>query len=617
MPGMHTGLSSDNPTIVSAFHRELLHEGLVVLAILAVVLVAWNVLRARQLREVNATDGSTHLPTSLYTDAEPAARKLLRVSFGIIWIFDGILQAQSSMPLGMAPQVIRPAAASSPSWVQHLDNTMATIWSYHPISAPSAAVWIQIGIGAWLLAAPRGNWSRLGGMASVVWGLVVWVFGEAFGQIFAPGLTWLFGAPGAVLFYCAAGALVALPERAWAGLRLGRAVLWMMGAFFIGMAVLQACPGRGFWHGRPGLDGRGGTLTRMVRTMAKTPQPHPLASSVAAFGSVAAAHGWAVNLFVVVALAAIGAAFLARQPRVVRLGVIGGMVLCLADWVLVEDLGFMGGVGTDPNSMIPMALIFLAGYVALTRAPAVDGETVVSIASARAAKVSWRQRLRVSPSYAFRSIAALGAIGVILVGAVPMAAAATQPSADPLLTQAINGAPQAENAPAPAFRLIDQYGKPISLASFSGKTVVITQLDDTCISACPIIAQEFRIADRLLGRRSSLVDLVAINGNPRFIAPEFLRAFDRQEQLTTLRNWFYLTGSSLAQLEHAWHAFGMVSQYLPGGAMIAHSEFALIINPEGRIRYVLDTDPGPASEATQSSFSATLADTIDKVVASS
>jgi hypothetical protein len=212
MPGMGTGLNTNNPVIVSAFHAALLRQGFVVLAILAVVAVAWNVLRARQFRLAasgGAGSGEQSLP---FGYPEPAARRLLRISFGLIWIFDGILQGQASMPLGMTTGVIQPAAAASPTWVQHLDNVGATIWSYHPVAAPASAVWIQIGIGLWLLAAPRGNWSRLGGVASVGWGLVVWVFGEAFGGIFAPGLTWLFGAPGAVLLYCVAGVLIALPE---------------------------------------------------------------------------------------------------------------------------------------------------------------------------------------------------------------------------------------------------------------------------------------------------------------------------------------------------------------------------------------------------------------------
>ena len=46
---------------------------------------------------------------------------------------------------------------------------------------------------------------------------------------------------------------------------------------------------------------------------------------------------------------------------------IASAVLCLADWVLVEDLGFLGGLGTDPNSMIPLLLLITGGYVAVTR----------------------------------------------------------------------------------------------------------------------------------------------------------------------------------------------------------------------------------------------------------
>ena len=181
--------------------------------------------------------------------AEPAWRQLLRIGFGVLWIFDGILQAQPKMAIGLPSQVIEPAAASSPHWVQHVVNWAGTTWSYHPMQAGASAVWIQVGIGIWLLAVARGPLSRLAGLASVGWGLVVWVFGESFGGIFAPGLTWLFGAPGAVLIYCVAGALIALPERIWHAPRLGRAILAGLGLFLVGMAVLQAWPGRGFWQG--------------------------------------------------------------------------------------------------------------------------------------------------------------------------------------------------------------------------------------------------------------------------------------------------------------------------------------------------------------------------------
>ncbi len=434
MSGMSTGLEATNPTVVSAFHRALLTQGAVVLAILVLAATVWLVLRALQLADASPrrTAGPARGDAGAPTDSrapgaptrarrrrpvararsyravatrEPAARRLLRIGFGLLWVFDGILQTQPSMPLGMGPDVIRPTAAASPSWVQHVDNALVTVWSYHPVTVAAAAVWIQLGIGVWLLAAPRGNWSRLGGVASVLWGLSVWVFGEAFGGIFAPGLTWLFGAPGAALFYCFAGILIALPERAWSTARTGRIVLRTIGAFFLGMALLQAWPGRGFWDGHPGATS--GTLTTMIKEMSQTPQPHFLSSLLSSFAGFVSAHGWEVNLFAVLALAAIGAAFLTARPGPVRVAVLAALLLCLADWVLIEDFGFFGGVGTDPNSMIPMALVFVAGYVAITRVPAAATEAPRSATPAPAAR-TWSQRLRAEPTYVPRSLAAAG-----------------------------------------------------------------------------------------------------------------------------------------------------------------------------------------------------------------
>jgi hypothetical protein len=378
MPGMSSGLHTNNPTIASAFKSALVHEALAVLAILAVLALAWNILRATQLRRAASGEAVMGAPAPAFP--EPSARRLLRVAFGLIWIFDGLLQGQSSMPLGMPSQVIQPAAATSPEWVRHLVNAGATIWTNHPIAAPASAVWIQVGIGLFLLVAPPGRWSRCAGAVSVVWALVVWVFGESFGGIFAPGLTWLFGAPGAVAFYAFAGVLVAVPERLYLSRRLGVAVLRVVGAFFIGMAVLQAWPGRGFWTGQSHHGT--GTLVSMLRQMAASPQPRLTSSWASAFAAFDAAHGFGVNLFVVVSLSLLGLGFLSGRRPLVGFALVGSLVVCLADWVLVEDFGFLGGVGTDPNSMIPMVLILLAGYVAMTRPPSV-AEQPVSPASAR------------------------------------------------------------------------------------------------------------------------------------------------------------------------------------------------------------------------------------------
>jgi hypothetical protein len=269
MPGMNSGLNVSDPTVVAAFEAALLHQGLIALLIFFMVGLAWLSLRAWLMVATGGTAAAMVKP-------EPGWRQVLRTGFGIIWLFDGILQAQPKMPVGLPSQVIEPTAASSPHWVQAVVNWAGTAWSFHPLQAGAAAVWIQVGIGIWLLVAARGPLSRIAGLVSVGWSLVVWVFGESFGGIFAPGLTWLFGAPGAVLVYGIAGALIALPDRIWHNRRLGQAVLGGLGLFLLGMAVLQAWPGRGFWQGT--AHGQPGTLAGMTSSMVPTPQPHILSA---------------------------------------------------------------------------------------------------------------------------------------------------------------------------------------------------------------------------------------------------------------------------------------------------------------------------------------------------
>jgi cytochrome oxidase Cu insertion factor (SCO1/SenC/PrrC family) len=746
MPGMQSGLNLRNPLLVAAFRSALLHQGMIALLVFGVLALGW--ISVREWRPVGAGLGAGRAAA----DPEPSWRMLLRVGFGLLWLLDGLLQAQPSMVVGLPARVIQPAAASSPAWVQHLVNWAGTSWSYHPVQAAAATVWIQAGIGCWMLAARRGRWSQLAGLAGLAWGLIVWVFGESFGGIFAPGLTWLFGAPGAAVFYCVAGGLIALPSRYWRAPGLGRAMLAALGLFFAGMAVLQAWPGRGFWPGR--LAAGPGTLTDMINSMAQAPQPGFLAGWVRWFGSLTAAHGFAVNLFAVVALALIAAALLTgaalpgtaqpggtarptgaaragsgaaagRRVLLIRLAIAAAVLLCLADWVLVEDLGVFGGLGTDPNSMIPMALLLAAGYLAFAGAPASISETenspagvapqasatpaadVASVARVAAATEvapagavdaptpravdapagsglpaataaaaveapspdpqpaspaagvpagagvsaagetppgpaagragdagaggrpavpgpppGWRGWLspgRLTSAFGaadVRTIAAAWALGVTIIGAFPLAAAAANRSADPVIARAIDGSAAALNFQAPGFRLTDQDGRPVSLASLRGKVVLLTFLDPVCTSDCPLIAQEFRQAGRLLGASSRDVELVAIAANPVYHTTAYTRAFDQQEGLASVPNWKFLSGP-LPALKRVWHDYYFSAEVVPAGGMVLHGDVAYVIDAAGRTRTELNFNPGPGTAASVSSFAAELAAAAIKAMRSS
>jgi len=620
MSGMNSGINVNDPTVIAAFKAALVHQGIIALLIFALLGFAWITVRAWLPAPASSTDAA-----SVPAVAEPSWRQVLRIGFGLLWIFDGILQAQPKMAIGLPSQVIEPTAASSPHWVQQVVNWAGTNWSYHPMQAGAAAVWIQVGIGIWMLVSPRGLLSRLAGLASIGWGLVVWIFGESFGGIFAPGLTWLFGAPGAVLIYAVAGALIALPERTWHSPWIGRGILAGTGVFLIGMAVLQAWPGRGFWQGT--VHHQPGTLASMTSDMASTSQPVVLSSWVNAFTGFDQAHGFAVNLFTVTVLAVIGAAFLTGRRQLVRPAVIAFTVLCLADWVLIEDFGFFGGLGTDPNSMLPFALLAIGGYLALVPSPApatepATTEPVTPVPATPGPAAGWREQIRPASlrralaTASIRTVAALGALGLIILGAAPMAAAQANPTADPILAEAIAGSAAPLNFPAKAFQLTDQHGQAVSLASLHGKVVLLTFLDPVCTSDCPLIAQEFRAAGQLLGSAARHVELVAVVANPVYHEVAFTRAFDRQERLTQVPNWLYLTGS-VPQLQQVWRDYGIVAQILPAGSMIGHPDIAYVIDRAGRVREELNTDPGPGTTATKSSFAVLLANAARNALRSS
>jgi cytochrome oxidase Cu insertion factor (SCO1/SenC/PrrC family) len=236
--------------------------------------------------------------------------------------------------------------------------------------------------------------------------------------------------------------------------------------------------------------------------------------------------------------------------------------------------------------------------------------------SLRRALGHWWGRLDADPSYASRSFAALGAIGITLIGVAPMAAAATNPNADPILAKAVNGPPELTNMPTPAFNLVDQYGQRVSLASFHGKTVALIFLDPSCthnqMGGCAG-AQELRLVDQVLGRGANRVELVAIDTDPQYQNPDDLVSFDSVAGLGKVANWLYLTGPTSA-LSNVLNNFGVhVSQ---GSNMMGspHGQTAYVIDGSGRTREVVSIgDRGSVSTVMESSVAVTIANAVKRV----
>ena len=154
MSGMNSGINVNDPTVIAAFKAALLHQGIIALLIFALLGFAWITVRAwlpAQPRPAARRDG-----TPAAAVAEPAWRQAAadRVRPAV-----GLRRDLA----GPAENGDRPAVAGHRAHRGELTALGAARgelgrdnWSYHPMQAGASAVWIQVGIGIWMLAAARG-----------------------------------------------------------------------------------------------------------------------------------------------------------------------------------------------------------------------------------------------------------------------------------------------------------------------------------------------------------------------------------------------------------------------------------------------------------------------------
>lgn len=534
--------------------------------------------------------------------SEPRTRRWLRLAFGCLWLLDAGLQLQSSMPAKFSSGVAAPMLAGQPGWVQDLLRVGINVWARHPVTSAAAAVWLQLGIGLWILTTRRGRWAKAGLLAAIGWSGVVWVFGEGFGGIFAPAASWLSGAPGSVTLYAVAAGLLLLPEQLWCDRRFGERILRGLGLFFVAAGIAQATPELGMWTST--------RLAGLFSAAARNPQPAILAAPIRAVAEAARIAPVPINFAVVAGCVAVGIGL--RTGRRTDLWVKLAIGWCLFAWWFGQDFGVLGGVGTDPNTAIPLIAILLVGW-----GTARTGEPMT---------LRWLDRVRATLARAWEGVlpdglagpvgtftTALAAVLVLGLGAAPFAYAATSPTASDLSAVAINGPPQTVSWTAPGFTLTDQDNRPVSLASLRGHVVVLAFLDPVCSNDCPVIARELRAADLALGRLTREVTFVAVAANPIYHSVADLRTFDAAEGMDALPNWVYLTGPT-PQLARVWNAYSAIVSLSPNGAMVGHSDLLYVIGPHGRTRVQTPFYPGPGTLATQGSFAALVVNEVTRTL---
>lgn len=554
MPGMGANPLSDvNSLVTAAFQHQVFVTSLLWIIAIAFLVMVYSVASRRVLSFNLSAPGL----------AEARARTYLRLGFGALWVFDGILQFQVAMPLGLANSVVAPATAGTPGWLQHLMTYGITMWNSHSLTLASATAWIQVGIGLLLLAS-NGSAGRVAAAISVGWGSMVWLVGNGAGGIFQSSSSILFGWPGAPLFYVIAGVFLALSPKNFPE-RFSRVTLRLISVVLgIGL-VLQILPSRGFWHG-----GDANALTTMTTSMVTTAQPHWLAYIVSKFGALAGTMGGGFNLLIIFWLA-ITAVGLWMAPHrhwrwPVRSLVAGAVIL----WVGAQDLAIFGGMATDVNTMIPLALLTACA------SPGV------------AQRLPLARRLPRELRSSSGAVVASFAAGMLAfsVGSMGWASVA---SAENTLYLAQNGTASAVNTQAPGFTATDQSGATYHLGEHAGHYTLLTFLDPVCWTDCPLLAGQLKSVGATFGSSAPL-DLVAVAANPRHETMANVRHFVAQHHLGGVKNLHFVTGA-LSKLAAIWNAYGIQVTSTASSVMSVHSDLMFIISPEGRIRWIIPDDP--------------------------
>jgi protein SCO1 len=141
------------------------------------------------------------------------------------------------------------------------------------------------------------------------------------------------------------------------------------------------------------------------------------------------------------------------------------------------------------------------------------------------------------------------------------------------------GATMPPGVRAPQFRLTDQNGRPVTMAEYRGRPVIVTYLYTHCKDTCPVTAQMIRGALDDLGR--SAVPALAVSVDPFRDTRASARAFLAKQRVSG-RIRFVL--GTRRQLLPVWHGFAIQPQ-------LPHSEHQALITLVDRRGFQRVADP--------------------------
>jgi protein SCO1/2 len=142
--------------------------------------------------------------------------------------------------------------------------------------------------------------------------------------------------------------------------------------------------------------------------------------------------------------------------------------------------------------------------------------------------------------------------------------------------------PLPEIGPAPAFALIAQDGKPVTLIGLCGKVVAVSFLYTACPDICPLLTQKLvEVQDALGDDFGKKIAFVSITVDPEHDTPEVLKDYAAAWEAKTA-GWSFLSGSPEAVRDVVRRYGGYVAKTAEGA--IDHTLLTSIIDPRGVLR---------------------------------
>jgi protein SCO1/2 len=141
----------------------------------------------------------------------------------------------------------------------------------------------------------------------------------------------------------------------------------------------------------------------------------------------------------------------------------------------------------------------------------------------------------------------------------------------------------------PDFRLVNQDNKPVHLAQYKGRALLLTFIYTRCPlpEYCALMSSNFGEIDRELQKDAALykkTHLLSVSFDPEYDTPKVLRSYGAAQtgnyDKETFNHWEFVTGDA-SEVKKMAQFFGL--SYMPEKNEIVHTLQTALIAPDGKL----------------------------------